>query len=419
MTSVRNHRPPLSGNKWFIVFIALLAGACSPKVRTVPTTNAPKTEKPTTKPIKTAEKPPVVKEAKTSVVSLILPLGLDQLTPGVGYNAAKLKKANMSVEYYQGFKLALDSLASSQGANFKLQIYDSKDDAAQAHSLGFNPQIKNGDLIFGPIFPEDIKSFTSLLTSARKPIVSPLSPASPTVFRNQNLVTMTPPLEYHAKGAAAYITNTLRPKKVFILNSGFSDEKLYTAPFKHTIDSLSKRKIQVVNFTVVRGNLTPLIAQLNNKVQNIFLVPSTKQAFLMVTLHSLDTLANKFPVTLFGHPNWEKFAFLKANLLQRLKTHITSSDKVDYKSAATNAFIRSYRKVYRAEPTDFAMKGFDQGLYFGQLLAREDDSYRKPEQNDFTGLTNTYHFEKKAGLGWINTHVDILKYDNFELKQAQ
>ncbi|RFZ82146.1 amino acid ABC transporter substrate-binding protein [Mucilaginibacter terrenus] len=414
MTSVRNHRPPLSGNKWFFLFAILLSAACSPKVRTVPVVKKP-VEKPADKP-KAADKP-VLKpiEAKTTVVSLILPLMLDNVRNG--YSSADLKKANMSVEYYQGFKLALDSLAN-QGANFKLQVYDGKDGAA-IHSLVANPQLKGSDLIFGPVFPEDLRPFLATFNYSRKPIVSPLSPASPALFNNQNLVTITPPLEYHAKGAATYITAKLKPKKVFILNSGFSDEKLYTSPFKRTIDSLSKHKIQVVPFTVVRGNLTPLVAKLSSQEQNIFLVPSTKQAFLMVTLRSLDTLSRKYPVTLFGHPNWEKFAFLKAGLLQRLNTHITSSDKVDYKSAETNTFIRNYRRAYHTEPTDFAIKGFDEGFYFGQLLAREDDSFRRPEQNLYKGLHNSFVLEKRPGLGWINTHVDILRYQNFDLKLVQ
>jgi hypothetical protein len=417
MTSVRNHRPQLSGNKWFILVLALIIGACSPKVRTAPSSTVKTTtEKPAEK--KEEEKPPVkAAEVKQSVISLILPLVLDNAAAGKTYSAADLKKADMGVEYYQGFKLALDSLTAT-GANYKLQVFDSKDDAAQAHSLGINPQVKNSELVVGPIFPEDIKAFAAMLTSPRKPLISPLSPAAPATFRNQNLVTMTPPLEYHAIGAATYITKSIKPKKVFILTSGFSDEKLYASPFKRTIDSLSKRKIPVVTITVVRGNLTPLVAQLSTKDQNIFLVPSTKQAFLMVTLRSLDTLSKKYPVTLFGHPNWEKFAFLKAALLQRLNTHITSTDKVDYKSAETNDFLRSYRHAYHMEPTDFAIKGFDQGLYFGKMLSEGED-FTKPDLEDFTGIHNSFHFIKKPGLGWINTHVDILKYQNFDLIKAQ
>jgi len=419
MTSVRNHRPQLSGNKWFIFVLALIIGACSPKIRTAPSSTVKTTtEKPVTKTEKPSEKPPVkVSEAKVHVLSLILPLGLDHAAAGQTYTPAGLNKANMAAEYYQGFKLALDSM-TAEGANFKLQVFDSKDDAAQSHSLALNPQVKASELIVGPVFPDDVKAFTAMLPSARKPIVSPLSPAAPATFNNQNLVTMTPPLEYHAMGAAIYIVKSLKPKKVFILNSGFSDEKLYTSPFKRTIDSLSKRKIQVINLTVVRGNLTPLVKQLSPSDQNIFLVPSTKQAFLMVTLRSLDTLSKKYPVTVFGHPNWEKFVFLKAALLQRLNTHITSADKIDYKSAQTNTFLRSYRRTYRAEPTDFAIKGFDQGLYFAKLLA-DDEDFNKPDLEDFNGIHNSFHFIKKPGVGWINTHVDILRYENFDLKKIQ
>jgi PBP1b-binding outer membrane lipoprotein LpoB len=50
MTSVRNHRPQLSGNKWFILVLALIVGACSPKVRTAPSSTVKTTtEKPVAK----------------------------------------------------------------------------------------------------------------------------------------------------------------------------------------------------------------------------------------------------------------------------------------------------------------------------------------------------------------------------------
>jgi hypothetical protein len=93
MTSVRNHRPQLSGNKWFIFVLALIVGACSPKVRTAPSSTVKTTtEKPVTKPEK-AEKPPVkAAGGKSPVLSLILPLGLDHAAAGQTYTAAGLKK---------------------------------------------------------------------------------------------------------------------------------------------------------------------------------------------------------------------------------------------------------------------------------------------------------------------------------------
>ena len=417
MISVRNHRPPLSGNKWLLfAVIALLAGACSPKVRPAPEPVKPPVEKPIvqTKPV---EKP--VKIApKTSVISMILPFGLDNLNRGANYTDVTLKQADLALDYYQGFKLALDSL-TAQGYNYKLQVYDSKDVPAYAHGLANNPQIRTSDLIVGPVFPDDIKAFTSVAIIPRKTIVSPLAPSEPTLFKNPGLVTVVPPLDCHAWAAAEYVSNTLKPKKIFILKSGYSEDNNYIVPFKKGIDSLSKKHIIVNQLTVVRGQLTSIIPQLTAAGPNVFVVSSTNQAFLMVTLKTLDSLADMYPITLIGHPSWEKFTFLKVELLERLNTHITISDKVNYKAAATITFLRNYRKTYHVEASEFAIKGFDEGMYFGGLLGANADGLKNMNKNDFTGLHNTFHFINKPGLGWVNTHVNIYQYANFELKPVQ
>ena len=412
MISVQNHRLPSSGNKWLIyVVLALVAAACSPKLQPV----AP--PKPVEPVVKAPEvKPPVKVEPKFSNISLILPFDLDYLK--TGYSSTALKKADIAVEYYQGFKLALDSL-TALGYNYRLQLYDSKDLPSQSHSLAYNPQIRASDLIVGPIFPDDIKAFVDVLTSPRKLILSPLASASPSTFKNQNLITAIPPLEYHVWAAADYIATNIKAKKLFVLRSGFSEENEYLTPFKQAIDSLGKKRIKINQLTVVRGNLKTIIPQLSLTEQNVFMVPATNQQFLMVTLRTLDSLAKKYPITVFGHPSWPSFSFLKTDILQRLKTHITSSQNINYKAPETLTFIRAYREAYHVEPTEFAIKGFDEGLYFGKLLGEDKDGFKNLDQQKLNGLHNSFQFVKKPGLGWINTHVNVLKYANFALQKVK
>ncbi|MGZ3811359.1 MAG: hypothetical protein ACXVJN_06530 [Mucilaginibacter sp.] len=418
MTSVRNHRPPLSGNKWlFFAGIALLTAGCSPKVRpaAVPVkTEAPVVKKETEK---STEKPGAT---KTASISMLLPFNLDNLNTGAQYTPATLSRANLSLDYYQGFKLALDSL-TAQGFSYKLQVFDTKDDASQAHSLAYNPAIRTSDLIVGPVFPDDMHAFISILTGTGKaiPIVSPLSPAAPSTTKNANLITVATPLEYHAWAAAQYINDHYKPKKVFILKSGFSEENNFIIPFKKGLDSLTHNRARIIAPTIIRGKLDGLIPQLSLTEENVFVIPATNQPFLMVTLRSLDTLAKKYPITLFGHPSWRKFTYLKPDILQRLKTHITATDRVDYKSPAIITFIRNYRKTYHTEPTEYALMGFDEGMFFGSLLGNNIDGLKKLDKNYFNGLLNQYHFVKKPGLGWINTHVNVLQYNNFELKKVE
>ena len=413
----------MSGNRWLAGLCLLLAvAACSPKTSPVPsrpqTRQAPPVSTTEAAP-KTSVKTPRKKiEAKSSSIALLLPFGLDHLSSARGLSKAQQRMANLSIDYYQGFKLGLDSL-TREGYNYKLRIYDSKDEPLQARALGVNTTIQNSNLIVGPVFPDVVKTFATLPAMQNKPIVSPLAPTSPSVYHNNGLITVAPPLEYHARATASYLTRSLGAKKIFILRSGYTDDNKYILPLKRMIDSLGRKKVKVIDFGVVRGSLTALLPQLSRTSENYFVVPSTNQAFLMVTLRSLDTLTQRYPVVLFGHPNWIKYAFLKADLLQHLKTHITSADRIDYRSDEAITFIRTYRNTYHHDPTEYAFKGFDEGLYFGRVLAENDNGLTNLNHEAFTGLHNSFEFVKKPGQGWVNTHVNVLKYINFELKQVE
>lgn len=81
------------------------------------------------------------------------------------------------------------------------------------------------------------------------------------------------------------------------------------------------------------------------------------------------------------------------------------------------AFSRIYRAAYKIEPTMYAMKGFEEGMLLGKQLAEADGQSFLPVS--FNGLLNEYHFQKKPGIGWINTHANVYKYTNFELKKVE
>jgi ABC-type branched-subunit amino acid transport system substrate-binding protein len=418
MTSAPNRLQPLSGNRGLLFLaVSIFFAACSPKLH--PVVVQPKETSPATpvakQPVKEV-KPVKPAAPAVSTISLLLPFGTDHLAVGQSYSSVSIKEADIAIAYYQGFKLALDSL-TAQGYNYKLQVYDTHSDKSQARALGYNQAVRASDLIVGPVFPDDMRAFLGANSSPKQLIVSPLSPAAPSTLHSTQMITMMPPLEYHAWAAAKYIKDNINPEKIFILRSGYSDENEYIIPFKKAIDSLGKKHIQIVMVTVMHGQLSSLLPQFSATDKNVFVVPATDQHFLTVTLRALDSLRSNYPVTVFGHPSWVDYSFLKADLLQRLDTHITSSDHIDFKAPNIMAFMRTYRETYHAEATAFAIKGFDEGLYLGKQLA--EGNIKNLPQTDFTGLHNDFKFEKKPGVGLINTHVSVYKYTNFALKKVE
>ena len=122
MTLAQNPRPQLSGNRhWIILISVLLFSACSPKIRT-------ETKKPEVpKQVEKIEKP--AEKIQQADISLLVPFRLNEINLKTA-TKAEVEKSAMAIDFYQGFKLGIDSAAAS-GQNFKLKVYDTQDNNTQ------------------------------------------------------------------------------------------------------------------------------------------------------------------------------------------------------------------------------------------------------------------------------------------------
>ncbi len=108
--------------KFFIFIFIVFVAACSPKIK--PVVNKPIVTQP--EPQNVAK--PVKKFTEASV-SLLLPFKLNQINLQTA-TKAQVENADMAIDFYQGVKMGIDS-ASSLGLNFKLNVFDSRDDNDQ------------------------------------------------------------------------------------------------------------------------------------------------------------------------------------------------------------------------------------------------------------------------------------------------
>lgn len=423
MISARNHRPLLSGNRllWLSLIIAVGA-ACSPKVRSSKTVNAgtdvAKTEK------KEEAKSPEKSTGKSSkwlsdkpTISLILPFGADAINreqPAPN----DLSRADLAIQFYRGFKLALDSV-SADGYDLRLRVFDSNDEYNRLIALSRNAGLRTSDLIVGPVFPAGVKAFASFAQSVRRPVLSPLSASPPSEFNNPYLITLTVPLEMHARQAALFAMQKMKPMRVFILRSGNSEEFKYTRPFRQMVDSLSKKKISVTEIVVQNGDIQSILPKMTTQGNNLVVMPGTGRMYIDATLRSLDKIAHRYPINIIGHPSWEKLTYLNTTLLQRLQARITSSSRINYQSQLVVDFVREFRRDYKSEPNEYAFKGFDAGMYFGKMVAKNGSAFSDDlNKQDYEGLSNELIWQKTI-YGWVNSHVYVLKYDNLQLKPEE
>lgn len=403
-----------NGSRYLLILSILVAvSGCSKKI--IPA--KPGTVK-TTPVVKPREEVPPVKRDIDHSIALLLPFELNTIDLRTA-GTEEIRKTDLAVDFYQGFKLALDSL-SRNGHNYKLQVLDTQDQEARIVNLATAASVKENEIIVGPIFPDAIGAFSDFFVkSATKLIVSPLAASMPSQFDNPNLVTVNNSVDQHGWKIADYITKNYKPEQVNIvlINTKKSDDEKFAAPVRKFIAELSNGKFVVVE----RPTGINLQSYLSTSKNNLVILSSDDRMFIVPIIDRLSKLSNEnYRVELFGHPNWVKADFLDGSKMQTLKTKLSSSYYVNYKTDKVRHFVARYRDEYGFEPSEYSFKGFDIGYYFGSMLQKYGKDYAGHlTQESYTGLHNSFRFTKDARSGYRNTELMMLTYRALELQMIK
>ncbi|MCX2572905.1 ABC transporter substrate-binding protein [Pedobacter sandarakinus] len=394
---------------WLLVSMIIMLSACSPKTLTPKKPTVPKPiekEQP-------AEKKPVKKFSQANI-SLLVPFQLDEINLKTA-TKSDIEKFAMPIDFYQGFKLGIDSAAAS-GLNFKLNVFDTEDDNAHIASLFKNERFKTSNLIVGPVFPDGLKFIANYAKENNVLVVSPLAASNPADFNNPNLISIVNNISLHAKTVASYITRNFNPGNsiVVLINPKKTDDEAFAAPLRETIKQNGKFLVQEY------ASAFAFETKMQKGKRYAVVVTSADRAFVQPTIDKLFRLKNNpngaYDINLFGHPNWMKQNY-PTDKMQALNTIISSSYKIDYKNAGVVAFIKKYRFNFGFEPGEYAFKGFDVGFYFGKLISEHGEDYRNYlTKMKYKGLHNNFSFVFDDKYGYVNSSLTLLRFRNFALE---
>src|SRR5690606_24516058 len=206
MILVRNLLLPLNGSRCLLgLSVLVLLAACTPKVRVLraPGSDVPvKTEKPTEEE-ETTGKSEEADAIDFNQIALLLPFELDKANPHAP-SAADIKRSAMALDFYQGYKIGLDAL-SAESANFKLNVLDSRDDAAENARIPKLHEVQDAALVMGPVCQTEVAVFDFNAKLGQMLQLSPLAASMPSEFTFANTFTRTAPLRVQVKELDAHI----------------------------------------------------------------------------------------------------------------------------------------------------------------------------------------------------------------------
>ncbi len=331
-------------------------------------------------------------------------------------------ESSRMVEYYEGLLMAVDSLKRT-GTSIDLYTYNSGPESASLNSILGKSEMKDMDIIFGPLYQQHIKPLAEFAKKQDTRLVIPFTSKDNTVFQNPAVYQINTPQSYlYSEVYDHFVRQFPNANVIFIeASQGAKDKAEFIKGLK---DELRNRSIPMKS---LKEDVTveSLKTVLRTDRENIFIPTSGSNLTLIKILPQLTLLVREQPesrVHLFGYPEWQTYTKDHLEAFFELDTYFYSSFYTNNLLPAAINFTKSYRRWYGKEMNErypkFGMLGFDTGYFFLKGLARYGSSFEKNMQGlDLVPIQTGFKFQRVNNWGgFINKKVFFVHFTkNFEL----
>ncbi len=254
-------------------------------------------------------------------------------------------------------------------------------------------------------------------------MVSPLWDNLQYVDENPYLFQVMPSFSAQIDEFARYISHFDNKNLVLVHNGdslGYSNIQLFKDKlFGYIGDSLLEHiQFKEVIFT---DSINVLEHAASKEIENIFIVPSNDEAFVTNVVTKLNTLsAFNYPVKVCGLSRWQRFKNIDPEYYFNLQLCIATPYFVDYSKENVKNFILNYRETFKTEPQQYAIHGYDVGMYFlSAILYYGSDFEYCIHAHKQELLQADYNFVRwYFNSGFENTGVSLIKYqENYKISK--
>ncbi len=154
---------------------------------------------------------PVSVKKDRYVVSLLFPFMANTLVP-----TPNPQFPNQSVlEMYQGMRMAVDSLEMT-GVHIDLRSYDTERDVNVTKKVLESPELKNSDLLVGPLFADQMKLVQQFSVDNQVAMISPISNSADYYKDNQYAMLYQPSHQTMGDRAAEVLSSAIKNRNIIV-----------------------------------------------------------------------------------------------------------------------------------------------------------------------------------------------------------
>jgi LysM repeat protein len=328
-------------------------------------------------------------------------------------NTEMLPRSIYSLEFYEGFLLAVDSLKKA-GLSVNIYPYDTEREVAKVNKILSRSELKEMDLIVGPFFGEGLDKVNKFSLANGIKVVSPVITNNAAFEQNPLAFEVLPNDSIGVEGVVRFVSNIQHKSVILVKSSNYQDTSIFLL-FKKQLDYAFSGKYKTF---VNKGSYNGVSKLLSDSLENIVIVPATDEVMLISLFAKLNIDAKKYKIKVIGLPGFASFKSIDQEYMHNLEVHYYSPFFSDYDSPEVLNFVNKFKskfagtpQEYQKEGFNFAFLGYDVGLYFLNELGRNGKNFENCSMPQSRQLHMIFDFTREnSSRGFLNRGIQILKF---------
>ena len=330
----------------------------------------------------------------------------------------------VSLEFYRGFLLALDSL-KKKGLNATLFVYDLGKNMEKAREYANDPNLKSMDLIVGPFHLSGFEVISDFAHKNKIKIICPISHPIKVLTDKPEVIETTPSQVSQIHFLTDYFFATKENSRFISISYDDAKSKIIGDEFK---DYTRDKNLQVKNLIIDPQSDTEieyLLTALDSTRLNRIFIASVNDGFIVPLFNrmmAIDTAVYKIQV--YGLNDLYHSGQINTFYRHRYNLTLVLTNYIRYDDPQTIDFIEKYRKLYLTDPSasGFVLRGYDVGMFFMEQFLENGVHFTMifDKTGEWNGLQSKFYFKQlNSNSGYENKDMYLVKYKNYDLKEVE
>ncbi|HEX2628440.1 MAG TPA: amino acid ABC transporter substrate-binding protein [Chitinophagaceae bacterium] len=275
---------------------------------------------------------------------------------------------NPGLEFYEGAKLALDSL-TREGHQLEVFVYDTRSSSVTLQELLSKPEIDSVNLIIAHCSNAEVRQFAEAGLKRNIPVINVNIPNDGGVKGNPYFVMLNSTLKTQCEGVYRFVQRNYAINPIIVFRKKGQLEDM----IKNVFDEFSKNTVSVplkLKYVDLPDsfNVYQLRAHLDSNHQSVCIAGSFNEAFGRRLTQQLALLNKQYPVIAVGMPTWEGIRDFNKPEYKDLEI-VYGTPFYNPKTDKMSSYLVSYfNNVMFARPSDMVYRGYEVTLKYAKLL---------------------------------------------------